>query len=638
MKNNYTYLIVSVFVPLIIGCSSSQYAEGNRFYNNLGFGKAIPLYEKALEDKNIPDAKIKLADSYRRVNNSVKAEYWYSQVVTMPQSKPEHKLFYAQSLIKNGKCDEAAKWIQNYEKENPADKRAQLLKHSCLNQQSFKADSALYQVNKVRFNSSGLSDFSPVYYKEGIAFSSERNNSASDKYSAWTNRPFLDLFYSKIDQNNILGEPQLLKGKINSKYNEGPITFNREETVAYFTRNNFENRKAKKDNDNIVNLKIYKATLIGDEWNHIESLSFNNDLYSNGHPTLSADGLTMYFVSDRPDGLGGTDIYVTNLKDGKWSNPVSLGNIINTPGDEMFPYLFNDTTLYFSSNGLPGMGGLDIYYSIKRNNKWTDPVNIGFPINSNRDDFGYLADASGKTGYFSSNRDGSGEIDNLYNFVKGMQKKILAGLVVEKQSQIALSDVKIEISIKDNPQKEILMSNANGEFYFDLDPLLVYKVTVSKEGYLTQSKEVSTMRSMESDSISLKFELELIDIERPIVLENIYYDFDKWNIRADAAFELDKLVVLMQENPGIKIELSSHADSRGRTQYNQQLTQKRAESVVKYLISKSISTHRMIPRGYGETKLVNGCMDGVVCSEEMHQQNRRTEFRIIEVESPVVIK
>jgi peptidoglycan-associated lipoprotein len=630
MKNYYTYLIVTAIVPLFIGCSSSQYIEGNRFYNNLGFGKAIPLYEKALEDKNIPDAKVKLADSYRRVNNSVKAEYWYSQVVTLPQSKPEHKLYYARALIKNGKCEEAIKWLDLYAKENPADKSAQSMKNSCLLQQSFIVDSALYHVNKIRFNSSGLSDFSPVFYKEGIVFSSERTTAGPDKFSSWTNRPFLDLFYSKIDRNNIVGEPQPLKGKINSKYNEGPITFNREENVAYFTRNNFENRKAKKDNDGIVNLKIYKSSLVGDEWTHIESLSFNSDLYSNGHPTLTTDGLTMYFVSDRPGGFGGTDIYMTTLKDGKWSDPVSPVEGINTFGDEMFPYLYNDTTLYFASNGLPGMGGLDIYYSIKRNGTWTDPVNVGYPINSNRDDFGYVADATGYSGYFSSNRDGSGEIDHLYSFVKDRKKLVLDGLVVEIGKQVPVTGAKVEISVKAGQPKQIISTNEYGIFNYHLDPLLDYIITVSKKGYLTQTKEISAMK-MDGDTIKVVFELELIEIDKPIVLQNIYYDFEKWNLRSDATLELDKLSAIMNDNPGIKIELSAHADSRGTAKYNQRLTQKRAESVVEYLISKNISVERMIPRGYGESKPVNGCVDGVICSEEMHQQNRRTEFIIIEV-------
>ena len=631
MKYNYAYILISAIVPLVFGCNSPQYLEGNRFYNNLGFGKAIPLYEKALEQKNIPDAKIRLADAYRRVNNSVKSEYWYSQVVTMPQSKPIHKLFYAQALIKNGKCQEAIKWLDIYAKENPADSRAQAWKGSCQMQQSFKKDSLLYQVNKVQIQLTGFSDFSPVYYKDGIVFSSERNNPGPEKNSAWTNRPFLDLFYARIDQFNTVNDPQPLKGKINSKYNEGPITFNSEGTVAYFTRNNYENRKAKKDNDGIVNLKIYKASLVGEEWSHIESLSFNSDNFSNGHPTLSADGLTMIFISDRPNSLGGTDIYMSTLTGGSWSDPVSLGNVVNTPGDEMFAYLHNDTTLFFASDGHPGLGGLDIYYSIKRNNKWTEPVNAGYPVNSNRDDFGYISDAGGKLGYFSSNREGAGDLDNIYSFAKSAGKIVIDGLVVDKATQLPIEGASIEISVKDNSKKETLLTSSDGIFYYTSEPYLIYEISAEKNGYLIQSKEISTLKSISGDTLKIKFELELIEINRPIALENIYYDFDKWEIRADAAIELNKLADLMKDNPKIKIELSSHADSRGTFQYNQTLTQKRAESVVKYLISQDISAARMIPRGYGETKPVNSCVDGIKCSEEMHQQNRRTEFTIIEI-------
>ena len=635
MKKNYAYLFLSALIPLFVGCSSSKYIEANRFYNNLGFAKAIPLYEKALEKKNIPDAKIKLADAYRKINNSVKAEYWYSQVVNMPQCKPENKLFYAEELIKNGKYNEAEKWLVLYEKENPSDKRTAVIKNSSFLFETFYSDSSLYRVELLKLDNSLISDFCPVYYKSGIVFTSEKNNTGADNYSLWTNRPFLDLFFLETSNPSKFSSPELLKGKINSKYNDGPVTFNKEGTEAYFTRNNFENRKAKKNIDGIVNLKIYKASLVGDEWTNIESMPFNSDIFSNGHATLSSDGLTMYFVSDRPNGVGGTDLYFSSFKENKWTQPVSLGNVLNTPGDEMFPYLHNDTILYFASDGFAGLGGLDIFYSIKKNNQWTEPVNMGYPINSCRDDFGYISDAEGNTGYFSSSRMGNGDIDNIFSFTRKDRRIILNGLVVEKNTQEPIGEAKIELAIKENKSIEFLNSDFLGIFKYEMLNSQTYKISVSKEGFLTQTKEITAINSSGENTLEIKFELEKIEINIPIVLENIYYDFDQWNIRDDAARELDKLAEIMSSNPNIKIELSSHADSRGTVDYNQQLTQKRAEAAVDYLVTKNVSSERMIAKGYGESKLLNNCVDGVACIETLHQQNRRTEFKIIHIENIV---
>jgi peptidoglycan-associated lipoprotein len=337
-----------------------------------------------------------------------------------------------------------------------------------------------------------------------------------------------------------------------------------------------------------------------------------------------------------PGGLGGSDIYMTQKVNGVWGKPVNLGNSINTPYNELFPVIWKDTLLYFSSEGHKNFGGLDIFQSEHKNNSWSNAKNIGYPINTSFDDFGIAMNDSGTAGLFSSNRNVQNTTqDNIYSFTVNDLRFNLEGIAVEKLTQLPIADVRVELMNLKTHQKEYALTDSTGRFKFKLDPETDYSIVGSKDNYFTNTEKVSTVGKKQSESmfVKLKLELERIVVNKPIVLENIYYDLDKYDIRPDAAAGLDKLVTIMNDNPGITIELSSHTDSRADDHYNDVLSQRRAEAAVNYIISHGISAGRIKPHGYGERQLVNECANGVACTEVQHQQNRRTEFKVISLQN-----
>ena len=386
--------------------------------------------------------------------------------------------------------------------------------------------------------------------------------------------------------------------------------------------------------------EIYSARYNNGKWQDLKAFAYNNpDKYSVGHPALSIDGNILYFASDMPGGYGGTDIYFSiKQKDGSWSVPKNAGSKINTAGKEAFPTIDKEGTLYFSSDGLPGMGGFDIFSSTGSKDEWSDPVNLKYPMNSPKDDFYVYFTETGKSGYFSSNRDGGKGEDDIYYFsptprpIPEVPKTlVIAGIVKEKNEDNSTSILKgANIKIDDMTSNALvsLVSNEQGKFYSKADCGDAYEIIASKDEYFTKSKSIKATCTTLHDTVFVELILDKIIINKPIVLKNIYYDFDKWNIRSDAAFELDKLVTILNDNPQIKIELGSHTDCRGSNEYNQVLSQKRAESAVAYIISKGIDVGRITARGYGESVPVNKCVDGVSCTEDEYQLNRRTEFKV----------
>ena len=630
MKRHSEGLIIQAAIILLLcGCASYHLKEGNRLYDGMAYSEAIEEYQKALSKKDFVEARINLAESYRLVNNIQKAEEGYSQVVKLKECKPVHKLKYAQLLMRDGKYSEAQTWFDAYLKDQPNDKNAQVLRESCDSITSLKKDSSLYMVYSSGINT-GQTNFSPQYYKDGIMFVSDRTGGKkmNEETYSWTGRPFLDMYFAKRDKDGNLGTPEVIKGAVNGVYHDGPCTFSGD-SVMYFTRNNYLKRQAKKGDADIVNLKIYKAVRIDSVWKDLDDFPFNSDNYNTGHPALTKDGNTMYFVSDMPGGLGNTDIYVTKKQNGTWSKPENLGPSINTPYNEMFPTIYHDSILYFSSEGHHNMGGLDIFYAMKHNNTWSEAQNMKYPINSSFDDFGVILNDSATEGYFSSNRNtGNTMEDNIYAFSKLLFT--LDGIAVEKSSQKPLKGVLVELTNETTKQKLRSITGTDGTFMFILDQNSDYSVVGSKDGYYTNTEKVTTKGKLVSENmhVKLKLELDQIVINKPIVLENIYYDLDKSDIRPDAAAGLDKLVKIMQDNPDIKVELGSHTDSRAKDAYNMKLSQRRAESAVNYIVSRGISSSRITAKGYGESMLINRCKNDVKCSEEEHQQNRRTEFKV----------
>jgi len=563
-----------VHSPLKAQGDKTKHAD--KLFNDFAYMDAIKEYEALARSGHMTEHVCRqLAEAYRRTGNSEQSENWYRSLIDMGVNDPIVYYYYAQALKSNKKYAEADKWIKKFKGFEESDSR---LKRE-LDAQKQKvsiADSNNISIIKLNINSTYL-DYSPAYYMDKIVFASARKRQVGvNPTYVWDKQPFTDLYVAEKAPNLQLSNVHPFSDALNSPYHEGPCTFNENYNIIYFTRNNLQNnKKIIKGKDATNNLKIYSATRIGDVWGNIKEFKFNSNDYSTGHPSLTKDGKTMYFASNRPGGYGGTDIYVTKQVDGEWEEPVNLGPSINTEGNEMFPYVHPDGTLYFSSDGLVGFGGLDVFAAEKQADSTFRIINMGHPVNGPKDDFGLIMDEEVQTGYFTSNRKGGEGSDDIYAF------KV-------KNPNLLLTSMKFD-STK----------------FFKKD-------------------------STKKDTADLVFDGKKIKVGDKIVLKNIYYDLDKWFIRPDAAVELNKLIRFMIMYPTSVIELSSHTDCRASFKYNMTLSQKRAESAAEYVSTiGGIDKNRLIRKGYGETQLVNECADGVPCTEPQHQLNRRTEIVVL---------
>lgn len=626
-------LFITISATLILGsCTNSLYKKGVKNYDKMAYSNSIDNFEKYLSKKDEPaDAKIKLANAYRLTNDIPNAEKWFSQIVDLPESEPINMFYYGKLLMSQEKYKDAQIWFNNYLEKVPDDFVAEMLLVSCKSVNTFKKDTTLFTVKQAEIPEISTA-FAQVPYGDGIMFTADKMSFKNSTTANWTGRSYLDIYFTQKDHNGKWLSPMLLKGNVNGQYHEGPACFNKEGNVVYFTRSNYAKKKLAKSSKSENNLQLLRAELVGDKWTNVTSMSFNSNEYSCGHPSLSPDDKTLYFISDMTGGVGGTDIYKTNFDGTSWSKPENLGNVINTNGNEMFPYIHSDGTFYFSSDAHNNLGGLDVFMSSYDGKKWLQVENLNYPLNTSKDDFGFVLNSDNKTGYVSSNR---GEGDKIYEITKNEPTFILSGIVFQKgKPGLMIDSAVIEIQNLTDKTKETILTNKSGSYKIKLKSKSEYLIKASKPMYFTvsEAKNICMIGKKISENFTANFELDQIIIEKPIVLENIYYDLDKWFIRPDAAKELDRLVQLMNDNPTLTIELSSHTDSRAGDQYNLVLSDKRAKAAVEYVISKGIDTKRMKWKGYGESRLINHCKNTVVCSEEEHQQNRRTEFKAIKNE------
>ena len=616
---------------LLASCTNSLYKKGVKNYDKMAYNKAIDNLETYLQKKDDPaDAKIKLANAYRLVNDIPNAEKWFSKIVLLPESEPINMFYYAKMLMGMGKYDEAKIWFNKYLGKVPDDFVAEMLLVSCNSVDQFKKDTTLFTIKEAEIPEISTA-FGQVPYGDGIMFTADKVTFKNSTTANWTGRSYLDIYFSQKDQNGKWLSPMLLKGNVNGQYHEGPACFNKAGNVVYFTRSNYTKKKLVKSSKSENNLKLFRAELVGDKWTNVTEMPFNSDEYSCGHPSLAADDKTLYFISDMPGGMGGTDIYKTAFENGSWTKPENLGNEINTSGNEMFPYIHSDGTFYFSSDAHNNLGGLDVFMSFYDGKKWLQVENLNYPLNTSKDDFAFVLNEDSKTGYISSNR---GEGDKIYEITKNDPTFILSGYVSQKgQPKLGIDSAVIEIQNLTLKTKEYVYTGKGGFYKTKLNAKCEYLVKASKPMYftITQPKNFCMIGKKISENFTANFELDQIIIEKPIVLENIYYDLDKWFIREDAANELNRLVQVMSDNPSLTIELSSHTDSRAGDQYNLILSDKRAKAAVEYIVSKGIDAKRMRWKGYGESKLINHCKNSVQCSEDEHQQNRRTEFKAIKI-------
>lgn len=740
-------------------------------------------------------AQAKLAYCYRQLKDTPNSERVLRQLISdygqdLPPEYVNCYLHYAQALASNGKYKEAQETYEKYNALNSEDRRGTSFSKLYNNVALLTKNAGSYKIERLSINSSAA-DFSPVYYKDGLVFVSGRDEAlAIKRVFSWDESSFLDLYYlpnlkkikgqpaaslgGSIDPapkaqrrwksvlgtdaytaltandsrtvgffagaayNTSLGyderpltESQQFSKSLNSKYHEGSATFTADGNRVIFTRNNYNKNQYKTSEEGINKLKLYTAEQVNGAWMNIEELPLNSDEYSTGHPALNADNTLLYFASDRPGGQGGGDIYVSRFENGTWTEPINAGPEINTKGNEMFPFVDLVGNLYFSSDGHPGLGDLDIFYApMETFARAKKSINLGAPINSNKDDFGLITDTERTKGYFSSNRKEGGRDDDIYRFsrqgplyacrdmtvavydeatgeplaqaviqlddknspdgVRQMQtdsagyvllclaaenkfsftasragyqnntlgfttesfnderpsrleiplKRIAvvpvitqsadrelnaSGRVLAQKGAKGLPGVIVAIRDDSDGSSQQVPTDSTGTYHFAAVPGHNYTLDVKTDGYGTFGKKIIGYDSAHDASVNIQM-FEKGDV---VNIDNIYYDLDKALIRVDAAYELNKIVGLLEKYPSMRIELGSHTDSRATARYNKILSNNRAKAAREYLMSKGISGERITSKGFGESRLVNKCGDGSTCTEEDHQKNRRTEIRVL---------
>lgn len=797
MNKVITILLVLVSMGGLHAQKESDSKSAEKLYDNLGYKKAVDEIQKKPQKESgdkIPAVKLKdaliMADGYRVNGDFENAAKWYAQVVSM-SDKPSYKLRYAQALQAVGRYEEAKKLYLEYDAlmlqssldkgEAQLDFRGKNFARVAGKKDAF-ANNKTVVVKDAGFNSD-KNDFSPVKKGSSILFVSNRKNPypSSNHTDVWMNDRFFDLWVADADQDF---EAKPLKGAVNSKFHEGSATYSGSDRI-YFTRNLYNNGKKKKDEKNTIRLGIYSANLIAGRWANVQEMPFNSGSKIHCHPTVSKDGTKMYFASDRQGGFGGLDIYMSEFSKGKWGRPVNLGPQVNSPGHEDFPFIHPDGTLYFSSEGHPGMGGLDLFYATSTTAGdsliWGDAINMGSPFNSNKDDFGFWAEEDNLKGFFSSNRDGGKGGDDIFAFTmeKPLEKKSvdmiptqifaydeetlqrIPGVMVDfSEKPVGDGDENFVVTLKpiENQQDayklefvkkgntkapvdgEIYETDENGKFDYKMLIGNSYHANASKPGYEPASTTFDAELSRQEYGIPMKLvkekpkskclqvegavvngaynnypvtgakvtlinkcsgdemvitsqekglfsfciecgcdyilkaekahlggdrkEVKLANVPCPtenvrqdlvlksgtmteldeksltegsvLELSRVYYDFNQSFIREDAKADLDQLADIMRRNPSMEIELSSHTDSRGNAGYNQDLSERRAKAAADYLSGLGIDPKRIKVVGSGESNPRNECRDGVNCTEEQHQYNRRTEVRVLKFEDATI--
>ncbi|MFA5245275.1 MAG: OmpA family protein [Pedobacter sp.] len=652
-------------IGLIIGTlqpAKSQLAKNNSLlrratieYQNLRFTDAIKVLQRVLEkDPHNVSALEMIAGSNRKIKNYDEALYWYGELCKQKNIRPEWALYFAEALANKQKYEESKQWYSKYAVMRPTDRRADAFSKADF--KLMQANTGNYKIKFLNINSED-SEYSPIYYKNGLLFISNRTQNTRFVFQ-WDRSSYSDIYilddlksiqeieppHTPIDEiekenkfifpsetrnNSLIGllkssgkkdprnedEPYLLKGKVRSTYHEGPAVLLPEGNLM-FTRNSYISGRPAQSKTGINKLNLLTAS--GKDWERITPFPFNNNEYSTGHPAISPDGKMLIFASDMPNGFGGTDLYYC-LRRGegeKWSKPVNLGPEINTEGNEQFPYLHNNGKLYFSSTGHPGLGGLDIFGVVLKDMKVRGvPRNMGAGINSSGDDFGFIQDEEGKSGFFSSNRRGN---DDIYQF-----ERIKSDLIQKNENiDTVTTDRSGEFTMS-------ILRESNHELKKSNMPT-VGRQLHSGTGSISADTTLNVVRSLNKMDNSLDSAIDSCKVlKKNFTFENVYYDLNRADIRPDAALILNRIAELMKKNPETRILSASHTDSRASIEYNNKLSLRRGESVRNYLVSKGIDKKQIEVRYYGKSRLINSCKEGVSCPESEQQKNRRTEFEVL---------
>lgn len=730
-------VIIACVLSLSLLGQSGKLKKADNYFERLSYAYAAELYEELIgSEVDSPELKSKLAYSYLKMDNYTESVNYYSQMITSSEAKPEDYYNYSYVLKQTGNYTESDKWMNTYSNQVTADLRGQLFLENTTYKSRIEKNQPFFSLENLSLNTSSA-DLGGYYNssQDQVYFLTARKKTAFVKKEwSWDAKRFLDVYKASVSQDQKLGDPERVS-KVNTKFHEGPLTFSPDGSKVYYTRNNISSGKKRRDGQRIQNLKIYIAKV--DEkgkWVDEVEFPYNSTNYSIGHPAITRDGRTMYLVSDIPGGFGGADIYKVQIhEDGTFGEMVNLGKEINTEGQEMFPFIDSEGRLFFSTDGHPGLGGLDVFVALPDGDKTGKIHNLGLPVNSQYDDFAFSMSDDFKTGFLSSNREGGKGGDDIYAVqlirpfvfsitIKGTAKDkkgekvpfatielkddagntigsvkadengaysfeadyeknyvlegtkedyfdgnnrastytdeqvVIADVVLEKDPGLSLyaiiTDKKtgkplegVQINLVDNMtgKSKNITSPATGDFREalfgkKLNDRGSYNLVLQKEGYFSKTVTYNTLFDQPGQYdihalLDLSMDPEVKDLSEMIQINPINFDLNKYNIRPDAATELDKIVEVMNKYPNMVIELGSHTDCRASKAYNMKLSDRRAKASAEYIKKRITDPERIYGKGYGESRLLNHCeCEGSVksdCTEEEHEKNRRTEFKVI---------
>jgi outer membrane protein OmpA-like peptidoglycan-associated protein/tetratricopeptide (TPR) repeat protein len=620
MKKTYITLGL-LLVSGVIFAQTNASKKADQLFESYQYVSAIDAYLQLVDDKNVDQHVYQnLADSYYQIFNATEAAKWYEKVI-QGTADAETYYRYAQCLKSLGKYEEANKQMDKFANLLPNDERAKAHKANPNYLTSLNTAKALFSVENTSFAVDKSNDFGPFLTNDNdLYFVSTRKASKTDK---WSNQPYLDIFKTTRNENGTFSEVVEVK-ELNTPYHDGPVTVSEDGNTMFFARDGHSAKSFEKDKKNKVKigqLGIYKAVKTNGKWSAGEALPINSTAYSVSHPSLSADGKTLYFSSNMPGGLGESDIWKISITENGYGTPENLGNKINTAGREAFPFVTAEGILYFASSGRQGFGGLDIFkVDLKNTNS---VINVGKPVNTEKDDFSLSLNTKNNIGYFASNRSGS---DAIYQAIPVCGVEALA-IITDKKTGKAIQNAVVIVLNAKNVAIGTKNSDVSGKvpFGIDCDAQYVLQVTAPNYQALTYTVEKTKENQLSIPLTMTPNEVIITDTE--VILGNVYFEFDKSNITAAGAEELNKLVKVMQDHPTMIIFVKSHTDSKGSAKYNSKLSEQRAQATVQYIVSKGIKKDRISGKGFGSSEPKVNC--GSNCTDEENAINRRSEFIIV---------
>ncbi|WP_127846287.1 OmpA family protein [Psychroflexus aestuariivivens] len=661
MKQKTQYFFSFIFCIMFCATGFSQrdkLKEADKMFESYAFIDAQEVYlevaEAGYESENLFK---KLGDSYYFNSEMEEAKKWYEKLFEInPNQEKAYFFRYAQALKAVESYDKADEIMLEFDKLNgESDSRVKNLRNERNYLELIEMQSGKFKIDTLEINSE-LSDFAPILYGDTLIFASNREISSSMKrVHEWNKQPYLNLYRVEVDSSLVpTGDTKEFSEKLTSKFHESSAVFTDDGNTVYFTRNSMKDGKLEKSEDGTNYLRLYKSERKDNEWQNPEPLSFTSVNSNYAHPSLNEDETKLYFSSDMQGTNGMSDIYVVDIsEDGTFGKPRNLGSKINTEGRESFPFVSNDNLLFFSSDGHNGLGGLDVYVTvIKDDNTYGEIFNLGRPINSSKDDFSFIIDSEKKLGFFATNREGTVGEDDIYRLeqtdelITSCQQKY-EGRVVEVNKSEGIPDATVELFDENLNLLKTTTTNENGEYEFEVECETRYIVRVSKDGFKTYEDLINSGSDYEAEiekdmvmtkgnDLGVTRAKQGDDLSDILQLDPIYFKFDKSQITPQAEVELQKVISLLKTYKNMKIDVRSHTDSRAGDAYNKILSEKRAQSTVNYIVENgNISRNRISGKGYGETQLVNECSNGVDCTESQHALNRRSEFIILnENETP----